>query len=89
MNFLHKKSEFLAKKWVKMSFSDHNDYVKVVDNVENYSNMQFQPKVMTRSRKWAKTSFLEKIAYKNVQKWVKMSFADHGVKRLGPGTGKG
>ena len=31
-----------------MSFPDHNDK-KVVDNVENYLDMQFQPKVMTRS----------------------------------------
>ena len=50
MNFLYKKSQFFAKKWVKMSFPDHGDSRKVVDNVENYLNMQFQPKVMTRSQ---------------------------------------
>ena len=50
MNFLYKKSQFFAKKWVKMSFPDHGDSRKVVDNVENYSNMQFQPKVMTCSQ---------------------------------------
>ena len=30
-----------------MSFPDHGAKRKVVDNVENYLNMQFQPKVMT------------------------------------------
>jgi hypothetical protein len=33
-----------------MSFPDHGVNRKVVDNVENYRNMQFQPKQMTRSR---------------------------------------
>ena len=50
MNFLYKKSQFFAKKWVKMSFPDHGVNRKVVDNVENYLNMQFQPKIMTYSR---------------------------------------
>ena len=50
MNFLYKKSQFLLKKWVKMSFPDHGVNRKVVDNVENYQNMKFQPKLMTRSR---------------------------------------
>ena len=50
MNFLYKKSPFLLKKWVKMSFPDHGVNRKVVDNVENYLNMKFQPKLMQRSR---------------------------------------
>ena len=50
MNFLYKKSQFFAEKWVKMSFPDHGVNRKLVDNVENYRNMQFQPKLMTRSR---------------------------------------
>ena len=50
MNFLYKKSQFFAKKRVKMSFPDHGDSGKVVDNVENYLIMQLQPKVMTRSQ---------------------------------------
>ena len=32
MNFLYKKSQFLLKKWVKMSFPDHGVNKKVVDN---------------------------------------------------------
>ena len=50
MNFLYKKSPFLLKKWVKISFSNHGVNKKVVDNDENYVYMQFQPKLMTRSR---------------------------------------
>ena len=34
---------------MKMSFSDHGINRKVVDNVKNYLNMQFQPKLMTLS----------------------------------------
>ena len=33
---------------MKTIFADHGVNKKVVDNVENYLNMQFQPKVMTR-----------------------------------------
>ena len=33
-----------------MSFSDHGVNRKVVDNVENYLNVQFQQKEMTRSQ---------------------------------------
>ena len=40
----------MAEKSVKMIFPDHSVNRKVVDNVENYLNMQFQPKVMTRSQ---------------------------------------
>ena len=50
MNFFYKKSQFFAKKWVKMSFPDHNDNRKVVHKVENYLIRQFQPKVMMRSQ---------------------------------------
>ena len=39
-----------ATKWVNMSFPDHGDSRKVVDNIENYLYMQCQPKVMTRSQ---------------------------------------
>ena len=31
-------------------FPDHGVYRKVVDNVEDYPNMKFQPKLMKRSR---------------------------------------
>ena len=60
MNFLYKKSVFLLKKWVKMSFPDHGINRKVVDNVENYLNMKFQPKLCSGEngqKKTAKTSF--------------------------------
>ena len=40
----------MAERRVKMSFSDNGANRKVVDNVENYLNMQFQQKVMTRSQ---------------------------------------
>ena len=50
MNFLYKKSPFLLKKWGKMSFPDHDVNRKDVDNDENCLSMQFQPKLMTRSR---------------------------------------
>ena len=40
----------MAKKSVKMIFHDHSVSINVVDNDENYLNMQFQPKVMTRSQ---------------------------------------
>ena len=40
----------MAEKWVKMIFADHSVIRKVVDNVENYSNMQFQPELMQPSR---------------------------------------
>ena len=33
-----------------MIFPDHGVNIKVVDNVENYLNMKFQPKLMQRSR---------------------------------------
>ena len=36
-----------VQKWAKMSFPDHGLIRKVVDNVENYLYMQFQPKLMT------------------------------------------
>jgi len=82
MNFLYKKSQFFAKKWVKMSFPDHGVNKKLVDNVENYRNMQFQPKLMTRSRENSqKPIFLYKKSQFFAKKWVKMSFPDHGVNR--------
>ena len=40
----------MAEKSVKMIFPDHSVIRKVVNNVENYLNMQFQPKLMQRSR---------------------------------------
>ena len=53
----------MAVKLVKMIFPDHGVNRKVVDNVENYLNMKFQPKQMKRSRekgqKPAKTSFFD------------------------------
>ena len=40
----------MAEKSVKMIFPDHSVNIKVVDNDENYLNMQFQLKVLTRSQ---------------------------------------
>ena len=40
----------MAEKWGKTIFADHGVNRKVVDNVENYLNMKFQPKLMQRSR---------------------------------------
>ena len=40
----------MAEKWVTMILPDHGVKRKVVDNVENYPNMKFQPKLMKRSR---------------------------------------
>ena len=57
MNFLYKKSQFFAKKWAKMSFPDHGVNRKVVDNVENYLNLKFQPNVTKRLRIWLKLIF--------------------------------
>ena len=34
----------MAEKWVKMIFPDHSVNRKVVDNIDKYLNMQFQPK---------------------------------------------
>ena len=66
----------MAVKWVKMIFPDHGVNRKVVDNVENYLNMKFQPKLMKRSRengqKPSKTSFFE-IAYKKNEIFVQKS----------------
>ena len=44
----------MPEKRVKMSFTDHGVNRKVVDNVENYLYMKFQPKIFTRSRENAK-----------------------------------
>ena len=53
----------MGEKWVKMIFPDHGVIKKVVDNVENYLNMKFKPKVMERSRengqKPSKTTFFD------------------------------
>ena len=62
--FLYKKSQFLASKWVKMKFLELGVNRKVVGNVENYLNMQFQPKIFTRSRENAEKPHFLKIAYK-------------------------
>ena len=35
----------MAEKWVKMSVPGLVTNKKVVDNVENYQNMKFQPKL--------------------------------------------
>ena len=56
-------SQFFAEKWVKMSFPDHGVNRKVVDNVENYLNMKFQPKLMQRSREnGQKPDFLQQVS---------------------------
>ena len=44
----------MAKKWVKTIFADHGVNRKVVDNVENYLNMKFKPKIHPRSGENAK-----------------------------------
>ena len=44
----------MASKWVKMKFLELGVNRKVVGNVENYSNMKFQPKIFTRSWENAK-----------------------------------
>ena len=40
----------MAEKWVKTIFANHGVNRKVVDNVENYPNVKFQPKLMQGSR---------------------------------------
>ena len=54
----------MASKWVKMKFLELGVDRKVVGNVENYLNMQFQPKIFTRSRENAEKPHFLKIAYK-------------------------
>ena len=49
---------------MKMSFPDHGVNIKVVENVENYLNMQFQSKLMTHSRENGQKPIFWKIAYK-------------------------
>jgi len=44
----------MASKWVKMKFPELGVNRKVVGNVENYLNMKFHPKILTRSRENAK-----------------------------------
>ena len=65
----------MASKWVKMKFLElgvnrkvvDNHLInirKVADNVENYQNMKFQPKLMTPSRKnGQKPHFLKNCLY--------------------------
>ena len=48
----------MASKWVKMNFPDDGVNRKVVDNVENYLNMKFQTKILTRSRENAKKKLI-------------------------------
>ena len=38
----------MTSKWVKMNFPDDGVNRKVVNNVENYLNMKFQPKLMQK-----------------------------------------
>ena len=59
-----------VQKWVKMSFPDHGVNRKLVDNVENYLNMQFQPKVMTRSPENGQKPIFWKIAYKQAMVYM-------------------
>ena len=47
-----------------MSCPDHGVNRKVIDNVENYLNVQFQPKVMTHSQENSQKPIFWKIAYK-------------------------
>ena len=58
-----------------MSFPDHGIKRKVVDNVEHYINMKFQPKLMTRSREnGQKQFFFIRNQFFAKKKWGKMSF---------------
>ena len=41
-----------------MSFIDHGVNRKVIDNVENYLNLKFQPNVTKRLRIWLKPNFV-------------------------------
>ena len=41
MNFLYKKSPFLLKKWVKMSFPNDGVNREAVDNDESYLYTRF------------------------------------------------
>ena len=57
----------MAEKSVKMIFADHSVNRKVVDNVENYLNMQFQPKLMQRSQEnGQKPDYFEKFLIKKI-----------------------
>ena len=57
----------MAEKWVKMIFPNHSVNRKVVDNVENYLNMKFQPKLMQRSREnGRKPNFFKKLLIKKI-----------------------
>ena len=53
----------MAETWVKTIFLNHGVHRKVVDNVDTYLNMKFQPKLMKSSRD-------------NDQEPVKLSFFD-------------
>ena len=64
-----------------MSFPDHGVYRKVVDNVENYLNRQFQSKVMTISQENGQKPDFWKNCLQKFPKCVKMSFLDHSVNR--------
>ena len=44
----------MISKWVKMKFPDLVTKGKVVGNEEDYVDMNFQPKIFTRSRENAK-----------------------------------
>ena len=54
----------MPKTWVKMIFPDDGVNIKVVENVKNYLNMQFQSKLMTHSRENGQKPIFWKIAYK-------------------------
>ena len=56
---------------MKISFLDHGVNRKVVDNVENYPNMKFQPKLIKNStengqKQQKKTFFDEKLLIKSL-----------------------
>ena len=53
-----------VQKWAKMSFPDHDLNRKVVDDVENYLDIQFQQKLMTHSWENGQKLIFWKIAYK-------------------------
>ena len=54
----------MAEKLVKVIFHDHSVNKKVVDNVENYLYMKFEPKLMQHSEENGQNPNFQKIAYK-------------------------
>ena len=50
----------MASKWMKMNFPDLATNRKIVDNVKNYLNVQYEKDSLATFRENPKTSFLGK-----------------------------